>query len=145
MDSLSVLKGNDPERSAITRWIQAISIPGCFWRTTSRKYAVVFTRTKHRIGIEARGALLGSHWQGQQVIHHRPCRQKRGLRPFNHSGGIERDSACSRKVLAPGEWTWAVVAKGVLSWTGPHDLQPWKRSGLSPCALPAKLPGLLGH
>ena len=26
--------------------------------------------------------------QGQQVIHHNPCRQDRGLGPFNRSGGI---------------------------------------------------------
>jgi hypothetical protein len=54
--------------------------------------------------------------------------------------GIGRDSARNRKVLACGEWAWAAVAMGFLSWSGPHDLQPQRCSGLSPCVLPAKLP-----
>ena len=40
---------------------------------------------------------------------------------------------------------WAAVAEGFQGWAGPHDLQPQRCSGLSPCALPARPPDQLGR
>ena len=58
---------------------------------------------------------------------------------------IRRASARSRQWVALAERVEATEATNLLSQRAPHELQPCLRSGLSPCALPAKLPGLPGH
>ena len=62
-------------------------------------------------------------------------------REEHHVGsGIGRDSARSRKWVAPAEMVGATEATILLNQRVPHELQPCQRSGLSPCVLPAKLP-----
>ena len=67
-------------------------------------------------------------------------------REEHHVGSaIRRDSARSRKWVAPAERVGAAEATILLSQRAPHELQPCQRSGLSSCALPAKLPGRRGR
>ena len=58
---------------------------------------------------------------------------------------IRRDSARSRKWMAPAERVGAAEATTLLNQRAPHELQPCQRSGLSLCALPAKLPDRRGR
>jgi hypothetical protein len=51
---------------------------------------------------------------------------------------IRRVSARGRQWVAPAEMVGAAEATILLNQRAPHDLQPCQRSGLSPCALPAK-------
>jgi hypothetical protein len=58
---------------------------------------------------------------------------------------VQRDSARSRQWVAPAEIVGAAEATMLLSQRAPHELQPCQRSGLSPSALPAKLPDRQGR
>ena len=51
---------------------------------------------------------------------------------------IRRDSARSRKSVAPAERVGAAEATILLNQRAHHELQPCQHSGLSPSALPAK-------
>ena len=52
-------------------------------------------------------------------------------------------STRSKQGLMPAEWAGAAEATILLNQRAPHELQPCQRSGLSPCALPARPPGRL--
>jgi hypothetical protein len=58
---------------------------------------------------------------------------------------IRRDSARSCQWAAPTERVEATEATILLNQRAPHELKPCQRSGLSPCALPAKLPDRRGR
>ena len=59
--------------------------------------------------------------------------------------GIRGGSSRSRQVMKPAEWAGAGAAKGSQKQQDPHQLQPLRSLSLSPCALPAKPPSLLGR
>jgi len=77
--------------------------------------------------LYAAGLLLGADGFCNLGCGADRAKQRSGITPLGATKGF-----------APGKWAGAAEATILLNQRAPHELQPCQRSGLSPCALPAR-------